>query len=197
VNSPIAETSSSSGWLVVWTESRAEKRVASRLAAAGMDAWLPVITQRNRWSDRWRDVVLPAFPGYLFARERNHGLVSLLRMPGVITVVKQGAAPARLADDYIAALRWALEESGVQGAPEPDHQFTVGEEVVIREGPLAGWRGLVANIRNERHLVIVVPHVGRRISFSIGAARVAKVASGAEISTRRGRSSGSHHLAHA
>ena len=50
------------GWLVIWTESRAEKKVASRIAAQGMESWLPTITERHRWSDRWREVVLPLFP---------------------------------------------------------------------------------------------------------------------------------------
>ena len=60
--------SDTKSWVVVWTESRAEKQVESRLAASGIEAWLPKFVARRRWSDRWRDVVLPLFPGYLFAR---------------------------------------------------------------------------------------------------------------------------------
>lgn len=67
-------------WLVLWTESRAEKKVAERIAAQGIEAWLPTVTERHRWSDRWRTVVLPLFPGYLFARGAAH-VHRVLRTP--------------------------------------------------------------------------------------------------------------------
>lgn len=55
------------GWFVVWTASRAEKKVESRIAAMGIEVWLPMVTEKRRWSDRWREVVTPLFPGYIFA----------------------------------------------------------------------------------------------------------------------------------
>ena len=45
------------GWFVVWTASRAERKVETRLAAMGMEVWLPTVTEKRRRSDRWRDLV--------------------------------------------------------------------------------------------------------------------------------------------
>ena len=61
------ESSCDEGWFVVWTASRAEMKVESRIAAMGIEAWLPTVTEKRRWSDRWREVVTPLFPGYIFA----------------------------------------------------------------------------------------------------------------------------------
>src|SRR5688572_19506459 len=102
------------GWLVVWTESRAERKVASRIGTLGLDTWVPQLRERHRWSDRWREVVVPLFPGYLFARCEQARVHRLLRTPGVLTVVKSGDRPARLSDDFVSSLRVALEHSGVQ-----------------------------------------------------------------------------------
>src|SRR5205807_1904223 len=103
-------------WFVIWAESRAEKKVAKRMTELGLSAWLPVIKERRRWSDRWKEVELPLFPGYLFARAANADWSRILRTPGVLTVITERGKPALLADSFIAALRDAVTRDGV--APE-------------------------------------------------------------------------------
>jgi transcription termination/antitermination protein NusG len=165
----------SDGWFVVWTESRAEKKVASRIASQGIEPWVPTVTERHRWSDRWRDVVLPLFPGYLFVRGSSTRLHQVLRTPGVLTVVKNGGAPAILTDSFIASLRQAIERSGVAAQPvEMPHDYDVNDEIIVQEGPLAGLRGVVRQLRGARHLVVWVKEVGRGVAFTIGASLVAK-----------------------
>jgi transcription antitermination factor NusG len=157
----------------VWTESRAEKKVAGRIAAQGMEHWLPTVTERRKWSDRWRDVVLPLFPGYLFAREEAGHLPKLLRTPGVITVVKAGGKAALLSDGFIASLRGAVESLGAEPVPvEETGEYLSGDEVVVRDGPLAGLRGVVQDVRNGRRLVVWVREIGRGVAFTIGSALV-------------------------
>src|SRR5450759_5447624 len=78
-------------WFVIWTESRAEKKVEARLAALGLSPWLPTVKERNRWSDRWREVVCPLFPGYLFARTRS------VEWHKVLRTAKAGATNAIVA----------------------------------------------------------------------------------------------------
>jgi len=71
-------------WFVIWTESHAEKKVEARMAALGLSPWLPTVKKRHRWGDRWREVVCPLFPGYLFARTRSvewHGERRARRRP--------------------------------------------------------------------------------------------------------------------
>jgi transcription antitermination factor NusG len=162
------------GWIVIWTESRAEKKVASRIMALGIDLWLPTVTERHRWSDRWRNVVLPLFPGYLFTRGAAH-VHRLLRTPGVLTVVKAGSKPALLSDNFVTSLRQAVECSGVDPTPvtEP-HDYAVDDEVIVQEGPLAGLRGVVQQLRGGRQLVVWVQEIGRGVAFTIGAALVSR-----------------------
>lgn len=163
------------GWLVIWTESRAERRVAARITANGMYSWLPTVVERHRWSDRWKNVTVPLFPGYLFARLRLAEVHRVLRVPGVLTVVKSGEEPAVLSDRFVGSLRRALQTA--EAAPvrmTERHDYLVDDEVVVQEGPLAGLRGVVRQFRGGRHLVIWVSDIGRGVAFTIGAALVAR-----------------------
>jgi transcription antitermination factor NusG len=164
-------------WFVIWTESRAEKKVAERIAALGLSPWLPTVKERRRWSDRWREVVLPLFPGYLFARARSGEWHKVLRTPGVLTVIKREGRLALLADGFVVGLRDALERKGA--SPEPVAEtadYRPGDEVVIvQEGALKGVRGVVRERRSGRQLVIWVSEIGRGVAFTIGPALVKDV----------------------
>jgi transcription antitermination factor NusG len=160
-------------WFVVWAESRAEKMVAKRLAALGLAPWLPVVKERHRWSDRWRVVDCPLFPGYLFARATNANWHQVLRTPGVLTVIKEGGKPALLRDDFIKSLREAIEREGA--SPEPVAEsisYSPGDEVIVQEGVLRGVRGVVRERRSGRQLVLWVAEIGRGVAFTIGSAMV-------------------------
>jgi transcription antitermination factor NusG len=160
-------------WFVIWTESRAEKRVEARIAALGLSPWLPTVKERHRWSDRWREVVCPVFPGYLFARAWSVEWHKVLRTPGVLTVVKQGERPALLANAFVAGLRDAIERNGAALEPVTDAwDYRPGDEVIVQEGALAGVRGVVRERRSGRQLVIWVSQIGRGVAFTIGSALV-------------------------
>lgn len=160
-------------WFVIWTESRAEKRVEQRIGAMGLSPWLPMVKERHRWSDRWREVECPLFPGYLFARATSANWHQILRTPGVLTVVKEGRKTALLADTLVTSLRDAIEREGA--VPEPVTErvdYAVGDEVIVQEGELRGVRGIVRERRGGRQLVIWVAAIGRGVAFTIGTALV-------------------------
>ena len=162
-------------WFVIWAESRAEKKVEKRIAALGLSPWLPIVKERHRWSDRWREVECPLFPGYLFARAANADWHQILRTPGVLTVVKEGGKAALLADSFVTTLRNAIEREGV--VPEAVTErvdYAPGDEVIVQEGVLRGVRGIVRERRNTRQLVIWVAEIGRGVSFTIGSAQVTR-----------------------
>jgi transcription antitermination factor NusG len=160
-------------WFVIWAESRAEKKVEKRMAALGLTPWLPIVKERHRWSDRWREVECPLFPGYLFARATNADWPQILRTPGVLTVVKERGKPALLADTFVNSLRDAIEREGA--APEAVEEpvdYAPGDEVIVQEGALRGVRGIVRERRSRRQLVLWVAEIGRGVAFTIGAALV-------------------------
>lgn len=162
-------------WFVIWAESRAEKKVAQRMAAMGLEPWLPIVVERHRWSDRWREVEVPLFPGYLFAKATNADWHRILRTPGVLTVVKNGEAPAMLTDVFVSQLRDALGRDGAIPEPVTDLvDLALGDEVIVQEGILRGVRGVVRERRSGRQIIIWVAEIGRGAAFTIGAALVVR-----------------------
>lgn len=161
------------GWFVVWTASRAEKRVESRIAALGIEVWLPTVTEKRRWSDRWRELVTPLFPGYLFARAAAANWSQVLRTLGVVTVVKEGGRPALLTDNFVTSLRQAVESSSVAVERVAESlEYTAGDEVIVQDGILAGVTGVVRQKRGSRQLVIWVPEIGGGVALTIGTSAV-------------------------
>ncbi len=163
-------------WFVIWAESRAEKKVEKRIAALGLSSWLPIVKERHRWSDRWREVECPLFPGYLFAQATDADWPRILRTPGVLTVITEHGKPALLADSFVTSLRDAIGREGV--APEAVTEsvdFTPGDEVIVQEGVLRGIRGIVRERRSGRQLVLWVAEIGRGVAFTIGSAMVKPV----------------------
>jgi transcriptional antiterminator RfaH len=161
------------GWIVIWAEARAEKQVARRVQAIGLECWLPSVKQRRRWSDRWKEIETPLFPGYLFARTPMSAWSRVLRIPGVLSVVKQGRLPAVLSDRFIEALRDAISRDGSSPEPVTDcGPFHPGDEVIVQDGALRGVRGVVRERRSGRQLVIWVAEISRGVAFTIGSALV-------------------------
>ena len=104
-------------------------------------------------------------------------LTLLLRTPGVLTVVKDGHRPARLTDEFVASLRAAIEISGIAATPVTEPiDFAVDDEVIVQEGPLAGARGIIRELRGARQLVIWVKEIGRGVAFKIESALVSRLA---------------------
>jgi transcription antitermination factor NusG len=162
----------STPWFVIWTHPRAERKVAFRIATLGLSPWLPTVIERHRWSDRWKEVVCPLFPGYIFARAHAVEWSKVLRTPGVLTVVKEDGKPALLPAVFVSDLRDAIEREGVMAEAVADVDYCLGDEVIVQEGSLRGVRGVVRERRSRRQLVIWVAEIGRGVALTIGSALV-------------------------
>ncbi len=91
------EASKDAHWYAVRTRSRHEKLVARQLEKQGIQAFLPVVTKINQWSDRRKQVEEPLFSGYAFVRLDHSSVdrVRVLQTQGVVNFVGvQGAGVA-------------------------------------------------------------------------------------------------------
>ena len=120
-------------------------------------------------------VTKPLFPGYLFA-STGEGYVPLLKTPGVLTLVKEGGAPAQLTADYIINLKRIVEHPELAVEPtEPQIALLPGDEVLVSEGPLTGYHGQVVEVRGARRLVVWIASIGRGLLCILGNAAVTRV----------------------
>jgi transcription antitermination factor NusG len=138
--------------------------VARMARNKGFEEFLPLYHCRHRWTDRFKAVDLPLFPGYVFCRLNPEYRFPLLTIPGVFHFVGVGNTPVSLEDAEIAAIQ-ATVHSGL--ASEPWDFLTVGQRIRLEDGPLAGLEGLLVEVRNQYRLVVSVSFLRRSVAVEI------------------------------
>ncbi len=156
-------------WYALRVKPNWEKRVAQQLRGKGYEGFLPAYRVRRRWSDRWKELDVPLFPGYVFCRLSPQHQTPVLQTAGVILVVGFGGKPAPVRDEEIAALQ-RIVASGLEAGPWPYLQ--VGRKVRIEDGPLAGVEGILLEIRPRNKLVVSVTLLQRSVAVEVDGCRV-------------------------
>jgi transcription antitermination factor NusG len=151
-------------WYALRVRPRFEKQIASILLSKGYEGFLPLYIQRNRWSDRIREVQLPLFSGYLFCRFDINKRLPILITPGVIQVVGIGKTPHPIEDSEIEAIQ-SIVISGLQ--LEPRSYMNIGRRVRIEIGPLAGVEGIVTTLKGKCRLVVSINLLQRSVAVEI------------------------------
>ncbi|MBZ5581669.1 MAG: UpxY family transcription antiterminator [Acidobacteriia bacterium] len=157
-------------WFAFRVKSRSEKLVSAAAHSKGFEEFLPLCCQRRRWSDRFKSVELPLFPGYVFCRLDATYRLPLLTIPGVLHVVGIGKIPVPIDDAEIAAIQTAMR-SGLTVEPWPF--LDVGQRVRVEYGPLAGMEGILVELRKQNRIVISVSLLKRSVGVEIEADWVA------------------------
>jgi len=157
-------------WFALTVRPNHERSTERALAKQGFEAYAPVFRMRSRWSDRIKESERPLFPGYVFSRFAGPERIRVLNSPGVRSIVAMGKTPAPVDDSEIDAVR-ALIASGRPLLPWPYIQ--IGQQVVIREGPLAPLRGVLLRARNLCRVVVSVEALSCSVAIELDADLVA------------------------
>jgi transcription antitermination factor NusG len=159
-------------WYALQVRSRHEKLVASTLLSKGYEGFLPVCHKKSRWSDRYKDVLLPLFPGYVFCRFEAAKRLPVLVTPGVVRVLGIGGSPHPVEEEEISAVL-AIVASGLYAEPYPF--LRTGQRVRIEQGSLSGVEGILAGSKGPARLIISLSLLQRSVAVEIDRDWVAAV----------------------
>ena len=151
-------------WFGLKVRPRREALASAGLRAKGYQELAPTYVSRRRWSDRYKDVALPLFPGYVFCRFDPRYRLPVLTTPGVVGVVGLGPTPQPISSAEMDGIR-ALLQSGLLAEPFPF--LRQGDRVRIEEGPLTGTEGIIVNVKDSCRLVVSVSLLQRSVSIEI------------------------------
>ena len=169
-------------WFALRVKSRTEKVVSTIARNKGFEEFLPLYQSRRRWSDRFKSVEMPLFPGYVFCRLNPEFRLPLLTIPGVMSFVGIGKVPVPIDETEIAAIQAAV---GAGLSAEPYPFLEVGQRVRLAEGPLTGLEGLLVEVRKQQRLVVSVSMLKRSVAVEIDRQWVRPLdAGGREISVQ-------------
>jgi transcriptional antiterminator NusG len=162
-------------WYVFYTKSRQEKKVRELLQKNGYEVFLPMQKVMRQWSDRKKKVEVPLFNSYIFVREMEHHIPSVLKIPGLSWNIRYNDKPAILRlEEYKLIQRFIttglfLETTGVEA-----DIFKVGDKAKIIDGPLAGMTGVLTGEGKNQRFNILLEGIQQVIQIQIPAALLVK-----------------------
>lgn len=150
-------------WNILHVISNHEKRVAQHLAVRSVEHYLPLYTERVRWTDRTVQVERPLFSGYVFVRFSHQFRLHVISTPGVLRVLGEGESEM-VSGSELDRIRDGLA-TGLLLRPHPT--VTVGTRVRVREGIFMGTVGVVTELRHQCRVVIAVAAISQSFSLDV------------------------------
>jgi transcription antitermination factor NusG len=153
-------------WFAVYTRSRHEKMVAKQCAQRRIECFLPLYRKVHHWIKQSRVTLeLPLFRNYVFVHIPPQCRVPVLAMPGVLGLVGRGHISSALSDAEIKSLRAGLEQNKL----EPHPYLVVGERMRIRNGSMAGMKGILVRKKNELRVVVTLNLIQQSVAVEVDA----------------------------
>ena len=147
-------------WYVVQSKPKQETLADVNLGRQGYETYCPRIIQESRYRRRWKKIIKPLFPRYLFVHlEQGRDDFAPIRSTlGVTGLVRFGGIPRELTPGIIEDIKSREDERGIYiGRP----QWQTGEEVEIVGGALSGLKGFFLAESGEERVVILLSMLGR------------------------------------
>jgi transcription antitermination factor NusG len=154
-----------SNWYAVYTKSRAEKKLAGKLAEKGIEAYAPVRKVMKQWSDRKKMIEEPLIRSYCFVKVDPGRYQDVLNTPGAVRYVWFSGKPAPIPDRQIDILK-AVAGCDIPCEPVTGH-FEPGTRVRVIAGPLQGLEGELVNQAGKNRVIIRIDHLEQVLSLSI------------------------------
>lgn len=150
-----------SPWQVLHVYSNHEKRVAQHLANRSVENYLPLYSERKKWTDRTVVLERPLFSGYVFVRFSAKSRLHVISTPGVLRVLGNEDKDT-VSCEELDRIRDGL----ASGIPlRPHDAAPVGTRVRVREGIFAGVEGVVTELRQPCKVIVTLS--GARQCFSL------------------------------
>ena len=153
----------SSSWQVLHVLSNHEKKVAQHLVVRSVEHYLPLYSERVKWTDRTVVAERPLFSGYVFARFTPEHRMSVISTPGVLHLLGDEERNM-VCDEELSKIRTGLA-SGMPLRPHAD--LRVGTRVRVREGVFAGVEGVVTELRKQCRVIITLAAVRQCFALEV------------------------------
>lgn len=159
-------------WYAVHVRSRHEFRVFSRLAEAGIEAFVPVVERLQKWSDRKKLVEFPLFPGYIFVHipDTYDTILAVLKKQGVVRFLGMvPGSPEPVPEEQIDALKKLV---AVKNEIDPYPYLKHGQQVRVKRGPLKGAVGILTEKAGQHLFVVSIDILQQGVSIKIDASDI-------------------------
>ena len=149
-----------------------EKKIYQALQKAGFKAFLPLIKEQRRWSDRIKTVEVPLFPSYVFVNVREVEFPQIYYFPGFVRFISFEGKPCTIRSEDIDLMQQII----THGFPiQQAVNCKVGDLVRIIRGPLKGWEGRVECKKGQSRIVFHFDCIEQAFSVEVRLSDVERV----------------------
>jgi transcriptional antiterminator RfaH len=142
-----------SRWYALYTHAKQECRAESNLNSWGVETFNPQSKERAGGRTNRHRVVKQVFPRYIFARFATQQFHKITFTRGVQTVVSFGNKPIPVDDEVIALIKSRIGEDGFVRFND---ELTMGDRVIIINGPLASLEGIFERTLNDKKRISIL-----------------------------------------
>jgi len=159
-------------WYAFYTKSRAEKKVYERIDEQGFEVFLPLVTTIRQWSDRKKKIKVPLIRSYIFVRTNPKKIIDILKIPGIVRVLKYMGKPAIVKDYEIENLKILVREGQNVKRIEDISKLDIGVEVEIDSGPMKGLRGRCVDFHGKKSIVVEISSLGEFFQVTVPVSQI-------------------------
>nr|WP_319999880.1 UpxY family transcription antiterminator [uncultured Draconibacterium sp.] len=161
-------------WHVVYTRSRAEKKVVQELNANNIECFLPLQKKLRQWKDRKKWVETPLIPGYCFVNITRKEYDKVLQFNNVVSYITFERKAAIVSKSEIEALQTMLHQFDFEVNVTMEN-FKPGKQVEVIEGPMVGLKGELIECRGKNKFALRIEQINTSFLVEIPASYLSAV----------------------
>jgi transcription antitermination factor NusG len=150
-------------WHVLHVVSNHERRVVQHLAVRSVEYYLPLYTERVKWTDRTVAAERPLFAGYVFAHLLAENRRAVISIPRILRILGDEERDL-VSYEELEKIREGLA-SGL--LLRPHSSVPVGTRVRVRNGVFAAVEGVVTELRHQCKVIITLSGVRQCFSLEV------------------------------
>ena len=155
-------------WHVVYTRSRAEKKVNDELTMLNIESFLPLQKKLRQWKDRRKWVEFPLLSGYCFVNITRFEYDKVLQSANVVCYVTFEGKAAIIPENQIEAIKMISKQFDFE-ANVTTENFEPGQIVEIISGPMVGLRGELVKARGKHKFIVRLEQLKSAVVIEIPA----------------------------
>ena len=127
-------------WFAAKTKRRAEFKAQEFFISTGVNSYVPSFKTKRIWSDRVKNVIVPAISGYVFFELDRMNFNTLNINPFTKNIVRDNSGkPAIIKDSEIKILKDQLNGVNINSV----YSFETGQKIRIQSGPFIFKEGII------------------------------------------------------
>lgn len=155
-------------WYVLYTRPKAEKKLKQNLDKMSISSYLPLLKVKKKWSDRYKWLDIPLFPGYIFVKIIYPiDSLKILKDPNSVSFVFFQGTPASIQEEEIEMIQIFLNEYPDKVRVEEGKLLQEGNEVELISGPFAGRKAIIEKVKKSYNIILRIPSLNKNLRIEV------------------------------